>query len=401
MNCKAMVADDEYIIRRGIISFLRKYDEIEVVAEAEDGEMALEMAQEQDIDIFFVDINMPFLNGLQFIEKLKNLQPQAIIVVITGYDDFEFARTALRLGVFEYILKPLMEEPFDNMIQGVLKEVSQQNKEDKYLKWAKMTLQQNKIHLVDAFLKNWLEGRLSEQEIEERMQYLDISIPTQYAVTIIHLEQAVDKDLGESWDDDLLTYAVQNISNEIFNDLKNVSSCQVENGDLVVISRDMGAEELRRKQLKCMESVEECLPLKAVSVQDTGEGYENLVAVYNRAAEQMEAVKGGSSVIKIVKQYIEDNYNREELTLQDVADYTYLSPQHLSRIFRKEMGITFIDYLTKVRIRKAIDLLFEDDLKMYEIAERVGYTTQHYFSNVFKKITGVSPAEYRKCAHKR
>lgn len=228
MRCKAMVADDEYIIRRGIISFLRKYEEIEVVAEAEDGEMALEIAQEEDIDIFFVDINMPFLSGLQFIEKLKNLQPQAIIVVITGYDDFEFARTALRLGVFEYILKPLMEEPFDNMIQEVLKEVQQQNKEDKYLKWAKMTLQQNKIHLVDAFLKNWLEGRLAEEEIEERMQYLDICIPKQYAVTIIHLEQAVDKDLGENWDDDLLSYAVQNISNEIFNDLKNVSSCQVE-----------------------------------------------------------------------------------------------------------------------------------------------------------------------------
>lgn len=401
MRCKAMVADDEYIIRRGIISFLRKYEEIEVVAEAEDGEMALEIAQEEDIDIFFVDINMPFLSGLQFIEKLKNLQPQAIIVVITGYDDFEFARTALRLGVFEYILKPLMEEPFDNMIQEVLKEVQQQNKEDKYLKWAKMTLQQNKIHLVDAFLKNWLEGRLAEEEIEERMQYLDICIPKQYAVTIIHLEQAVDKDLGENWDDDLLSYAVQNISNEIFNDLKNVSSCQVENGDLVVISKDMGAEELRRKQLKCMESIEGCLPLKVVSVQETGEGYENLVAVYNRAAEQMESVKGGSSVIKIVKQYIEDNYNREELTLQDVADYTYLSPQHLSRIIRKEMGITFIDYLTKVRIRKAIDLLFEEDLKMYEIAEKVGYTTQHYFSNVFKKITGVSPAEYRKSAQKR
>lgn len=69
MNCKAMVADDEYIIRRGIISFLRKYEEIEVVAEAEDGEMALEIAQEEDIDIFFVDINMPFLSGLQFIEN--------------------------------------------------------------------------------------------------------------------------------------------------------------------------------------------------------------------------------------------------------------------------------------------------------------------------------------------
>ena len=60
------------------------------------------------------------------------------------------------------------------------------------------------------------------------------------------------------------------------------------------------------------------------------------------------------------------------------------------------MGITFIDYLTRVRIRKAIGLLCQDDLKLYEIAERVGYTTQHYFSNVFKKQMGASPAEYRK-----
>ena len=74
----------------------------------------------------------------------------------------------------------------------------------------------------------------------------------------------------------------------------------------------------------------------------------------------------------------------------------HLSPQHLSRMFHKEMGITFIDYLTRVRIRKAIGLLYQDDLKMYEIAENVGYATQHYFSNVFKKNMGVSPAEYRK-----
>lgn len=401
MKYTALVADDEYIIRRGIISFLKNYEEIEVTAEAEDGEMALELAAEKEIDIFFVDINMPFMNGLQFIEKLKEIQPQAMIIVITGYDDFEFARTALRLGVFEYLLKPLMEEPFDDMIQNVLRELRQQNKENKYLKWARMTLQQNKTHLVDNFLRNWLEGRLSEEEIEERMQYLGIQIPKSYAITVIHLEQNADSNLSDQWDEDLLYYAARNISTEVYEGLKNVASCQTQEGDLVIISRNNGQNEVLNKSTECAECIEHFLPVKTVMVQETGEGYEYLSDTCARAVEQLEKLKGCSGVIKIVKQYIEENYSREELTLQDVADYTYLSPQHLSRIFRKEMGVTFIDYLTKVRIRKAIDLLFHDDLKMYEIAEKVGYSTQHYFSNVFKKNIGVSPVEYRKSIQKK
>ena len=86
MGFKALVADDEYMIRRGIISFLEKYG-FEVAAEAEDGEMALELARETPVDVYFVDINMPFLSGLQFIEKLKEACPKALVVIITGYEE--------------------------------------------------------------------------------------------------------------------------------------------------------------------------------------------------------------------------------------------------------------------------------------------------------------------------
>lgn len=106
MKFKALVADDEYMIRQGIIRFLNRYEEFEVVAEAEDGEMALELSMKTAVDVFFVDINMPFLNGLQFIEKLKQISPKALVVIITGYDCFEYAREALKLGAFEYLLKP-------------------------------------------------------------------------------------------------------------------------------------------------------------------------------------------------------------------------------------------------------------------------------------------------------
>ena len=133
MKIKALVADDEYMIRRGIISFLNRYEDFEVVAEAEDGEMALELAQECSADVYFVDINMPFLNGLQFIEKLKGVQPNALVVIITGYDNFEYAREALKLEVFEYLLKPIMEDNFDEMISRVREKFQKENNEKKYL----------------------------------------------------------------------------------------------------------------------------------------------------------------------------------------------------------------------------------------------------------------------------
>ena len=95
------------------------------------------------------------------------------------------------------------------------------------------------------------------------------------------------------------------------------------------------------------------------------------------------------------------NFAREEFSLTEAADYTHVSPQHLSRVFRKSTGITFMDYITRVRIRRAIELLRDDDHKMYEIAEAVGYSSQHYFSSAFKKVLGVSPMEYKKSLQKR
>ena len=109
---EVMSADDEEIIRRGLAGFVRKDPDFHVAALAEDGEMALEMAQKQALDLVFVDINMPFMNGLSFVEKLLAFQPDVMVVIVTGYDDFHFVQQALRLGAADYLLKPVMEQPF-------------------------------------------------------------------------------------------------------------------------------------------------------------------------------------------------------------------------------------------------------------------------------------------------
>ena len=95
---KTLIADDELIIRKGLKSLIQKDTDLDVIAEAEDGEKALELIKERDFDLIFVDINMPFINGLVLIEKIKELSPSTYIIIISGFNEFEYAQKAIRLG---------------------------------------------------------------------------------------------------------------------------------------------------------------------------------------------------------------------------------------------------------------------------------------------------------------
>jgi two-component system response regulator YesN len=100
-----------------------------------------------------------------------------------------------------------------------------------------------------------------------------------------------------------------------------------------------------------------------------------------------------SDLILEAKEFIKGNYN-EELHLKDVATAISISPQYLSKIFKDEVGINFIDYLTTVRIEEAKKMLKQENLSIKEICFRIGYNDPNYFSRLFKKIVGISPTEY-------
>lgn len=282
------------------------------------------------------------------------------------------------------------------MIQRVRKQLFEQSRKDKYLDWARRELEKNRKRLISDFLQRTLEGHYSAEEVAERSKYLSLQMPQEFVVAVIWLEYKKEQDLTGEWDDDLLYFVAENVANEIFNDLDNMDSCQDAYGNLVVISPKISEDEFETKLANYRKMLEGHVPVSCLLVWKSGDGYAEIPSAYLEAAEEMESLKGGSSVIKEVKAFVELHYQDTEFSLQDAADHVNLSVQYLSKMFRKEMGVTFVDYLTSVRIRKSIELLHSDEWKIYEIAEKVGYTTQHYFSNVFKKSLGISPAEYRR-----
>ncbi|TYP74517.1 response regulator [Paenibacillus methanolicus] len=108
-----------------------------------------------------------------------------------------------------------------------------------------------------------------------------------------------------------------------------------------------------------------------------------------------EAADKYGDIIKSVKDYIVGQYNNDQLSLKVIAQHVRISPSHLSKVFSQETGQTLTEYLTQVRIGKAMELLKTTRRKSFEIAFDVGYNDPHYFSNLFKKITGMTTKEYR------
>lgn len=112
---------------------------------------------------------------------------------------------------------------------------------------------------------------------------------------------------------------------------------------------------------------------------------------YVKASQMIEAVKA----TRLAQNYIDENY-QNSLTLEEVAGYVYLSPYYFSHMFKKEVGMTFVEYLTEKRIKKSQQLLMTTNMSISNIAKSVGYTDANYFSKVFKNITGITPGECRK-----
>ena len=398
---KVLIADDEEIIRRGIAGLLKKDQEIQVVAQAEDGETALELSEKFSPDLLFVDINMPFLNGIQFIEKMKGILKDAVVIVITGYDDFQYVQNALRLGVYDYILKPIMEDVFYKSLNRAKEELKRSREQTQYLQWAKMLLEKNRAKLTENFLNGWLGGHFSDAEIDERVGFLELKFPEEFGVMIAGLDYKNNMEIGGDWNEDLLYYAAENITQELFQPFSPVSFFRNPAGNLVLISSRQPQDAWQETVKQLRRLLEQHLPVRVTLAQSGGSGWREIPAEYEQALNRFYELMEIPQLIKDVQNYIDENFRKEEFSLQDAAAAFHVSPQHLSRVFRHSMGITFVDYVTRARIRRAIELLSNEEMKMYEIAEMTGYSNQHYFSSAFKKVLGVSPAEYRKNAQNK
>ncbi|QJD87320.1 response regulator transcription factor [Cohnella herbarum] len=356
---RVLLVDDEPLIRTSLTSKVESQSEETVVSgTAANGAKALEWLAEHYADLCVTDVKMPVMDGLELIGRMKAEYPWMSAVVVSSYDEFEYAKTSLRLGAVDYIVKPVDQEQLNGVLSRVAGEIAEKRRAE-----AAMLLVRHLPHHQEL-LQRWVR------------QIRTVQLETMPLLVVDTLD------------------ALESLIGDRFYLLNSLSMAWL---GLVVeeLSKEKLVIELREG--KDLGLGDKTIPLGKVR------SYFRLCAVRrleegsNRIFEVTGALLDHPSrrAVKEVKAFIGANYG-EKLNLQELADRVAISRNYFAQLFKQETGTTIWNYLVQIRMGKARELLLGMDKKVYEIASEVGYDNSVHFSQLFKEYYGLTPAEYKK-----
>jgi two-component system, response regulator YesN len=393
-----LIADDEPKIRRGLRSLVESLEkDFLVVAEAEDGEVAYAKAIESEPDILLIDVRMPFRNGLELIESLNSALPGRIIVIVSGHDEFEYAQAAVKLRVFDYVLKPVDAAGFAAVLERAKAELESRNAAGKYAAWAREQLARNLPVLRERFLRDWATGSLSRTEVAEGLSFLEMRLaaPATLVAARFH-ERAGQGSPGAERGRRLALVAMRTVMEQSF---PEEGAYVFEDDTETVLALASGRNEPELVRLvEDMErrAAEQALNVPAFATRLVPSPIDGLCDAYDEIYGELADGGNCEAFVVLARNYVEKHYWNPELCLEDAANELQISPGYLSRLMKRETGFPFVEYLNRIRVKKATFLMCDPSAKAFEVAERVGYHSQHYFSRAFKKVTGASPTDFRR-----
>lgn len=408
---KIIVVDDDNIIRMGLTKMIEKIDEsYEVISSFQNGALTLEYLKNhsKEVDLVITDIKMPVMTGIELIENsIKELDKSPLFLVLSGYDEFNYVRDTMKMGAFNYLLKPIKRDELKKILKEVDERINEIKSNDKIIDKSIEILKKDffkNILFSSKELNKKVENPLLENlQLNENYQYkmivLNKKVDSSILYDFIKGIMDVHKDIEYSsfgYNDSVyiifyINTKTNNNYNDIFEFIVNKSDCFIELNISVYILDDTDKIWKLREQSKLVkkmkENADESLNVKKYYLTQD----ERLKEILN---SDLNDVNNNITVIKLAKDYIINNYNKN-ISLKDVADEVYLSQNYLSELFKKEIGEGFYDFLSKYRIKKAKEILLTTNLKVYEIAQMVGYNDSITFGRAFKKITGTTPNNFR------
>ena len=525
---KVILVDDEEEVREAIRKRIN-WEEIgfEVAGTAENGEEALELAESCEPDVVMTDIQMPFMDGLTLLKKLKEKIPDLRSVIFSGYDDFEYAKEAIRLEAEEYILKPVDAEELKNIFIRIRERLDEQIKQRRNVEQLSKYYEESRPIMKEQLIIGLLEGRELQFDLERYQKDFDLQIESAFycagafRITPIHdnkaelnknlmavslkqivaerlkdvlsveafvyldtvcvlarlkstaqygifveemdkickiahkaLDANVCAGIGRTYGNaesihtsfleakDAFHYRIFVGENQAIS-IKDVDpSCPIEDyvsekqirhimrqvkvGTKESIETEIRdfIEKLKRSdinlnqlQIFYAEFVVELLRLSRghdISPSQTGfanintneelAGFASMDEFADRLIElarilwekiSSERLDTTKKLAENAKQYIADHYSESTLSVDEICSHLGVGTSYFSSVFKKETGVSFVTYLTEVRMNEAQKLLDTTDEKSYIIAGMVGYEEPNYFSYVFKKHFGISPSKYR------
>lgn len=529
---RIMLVDDEEEVRKAIIHNMDWATlGFEVAGDAENGEDALEKLEQLEPDVVITDIRMPYMDGLTLTARIREKYPSMKILIFSGYDDFEYAKQAIKLNVTEYILKPVNSEELAVILKRIRESLDEEIEQRQNINSLRESYTGSLPILRELFLNDLVRGITDASAAASKLREYEIDIldARKWLTAVIHVEKVEQSETQElSLHQELIPISVRELMEDclkpycrfvIFNSTEGITVIAAidehntqaglinlfddickESRRLLAVTITVGVghgsdtlqeidnsyrtavdalgyraivgqgrtiyindvepvgrgklqfnakdeeqlaavikfgsqeriESVIRELAACMDdakvhtrqyqvymmSIVNCLirlmqqyDLDIDDMFDSKVQYEELlqgiclkeefadrvIPIVCRMNEAMNRERDNTTrrVIQEAKEYIREHYPDPELSVETLCRHLHMSPAYFSTVFKKETGQTYVNYLTEVRLGKAVELLNETDDKTYMIAQKVGYQEQNYFSYVFKKRYGVSPTKYR------
>ena len=367
---KILIADDEELELKSMRIFLeRNYPEAVILPDAKNGTQVVEIALKEQPDILILDIEMPGLNGLKALKMLRDQGYDGRVIVKTAYGKFTYAQDALHLHVDAYLLKPVKKAQLRERLDDIFQKLQEQNIGDKKEESSGRNFASGFI-LSLIFPKEQYEELFSSQGFQKFREELPKRLSLICDFTLCPAEGNVLP---------MLIYSDDVMDEFIYGQLS---------ADLPAVLNDICTAAFGMEP----EVKAGCL------ISDI---YEQLPKTYYSAFRESKDDKKGegdvtdSQHLNKVMSYIGSHYG-EDISLETAAAHAKVNASYLSHLFKQHLGKTFVEYLTEVRMKKAVELIEQGTNNVNELAEKVGYQYSSYFCRQFKKYTGYTVGEYKR-----
>lgn len=404
---KMIVVDDEYLVRTGIQETIdwAQYG-ITIVATAVNGKDALDKIERYKPDLIISDIKMPVMDGTELVAALYEQHYDGAIIMLSGYNEFEYAKATLEKGVLKYLLKPVDNDELTSVVMQAVEKLEKSRKMQKYINDFSMGIPVIKSRIVDSLF----HGDFDETEIREKMALYDL--PTVERGVVLYCKADPSCISNDTERDETVRKALSHVEKQVLDILANHGVLYSQTDKRVAFATDFCDVDALEKSLVLMLRTYEKQFKVAISIGVSGvfESLSGITAAFgvakfmatNRAyALNSVATAKPDDTDKTYKRhlvdalkYISEHYGDNDLKIKTVADVLFVSESYLMHLFKQELGKTFNTCLTEYRIMIAKRLLIEQKYKVYEIAEMVGYLDMKYFGQVFRKLENCTPSEY-------
>lgn len=248
----------------------------------------------------------------------------------------------------------------------------------------------------EKFLRKWILGKVKSYNLADEMKKFDVVYSKTMALVVVKPLVKGENSYEIDWEAENLSFAISNIAKEIMSDFKYLNVIVDSKGQVVILCDVNPIKRWHHVVNNLEDNINEKLKVNVVICASfLREDPVQINIVYNSLCNRIIDKSKKSDMLIEVQKYINRNYFNENLSIAEVANVMKVSQAYLIRVFKRDLKMNFADYLTNVRIKNAIILMRDNELKLNDISKMVGYNTQHYFSNVFRKHVGISPQDYR------